>query len=280
MRLWIPIAGIALLLPTASARPEQPKPESSAPFKLTAEEHKSVDAALDRWEQWNARVKTFRCRFKRWRYDSAFSPSNPLQSVDSGTIEYAAPQRMMFRTDSTEKDGKATPLDDQRAEKWIFDGKSIYQYDFSKKLVIEHRLPPDIQPSRLVDGPLAFGFPLSIFPGLFDVKPLTPYPFGAKAKELKQRYYFRVITPRDAKDHIWFEAYPRSGNAALGKLQLIFNQRDMSPFALRIVEPNGKDYRVYQFYDMVVNGTPAAAKDDPFRPGVPTGWQRISDVPP
>ena len=41
---------------------------------------------------------------------------------------------------------------------------------------------------------------------------------------------------------------------------LIFKASDMSPFALRIVAPNGKDYTVYQFFDVVVND-PASRTD-------------------
>ncbi len=60
---------------------------------------------------------------------------------------------------------------------------------------------------------------------------------------------------------------------------MIFAARDMSPVALRITQPNGKDYSVYQFFDVVVNGPPSQPKDDPFHPAVPFGWQRIVDEP-
>ena len=50
---------------------EQPLPP---PFQLTPDEQKEIDCLLDRWEQWNARVKTFDCKFHRWIYDLVFNP--------------------------------------------------------------------------------------------------------------------------------------------------------------------------------------------------------------
>ncbi len=269
MKLGNRLAWIVLLLPTASVWSQPPKSESSPPFELTPEEEKSVDRALQRWEQWNSQVKTFHCRFKRWTYDGVFGSPGQPKYIDHGTIEYAAPHQMMIRVESTEKDGKETPIDNQRADHWIFDGKSIFEYISFKKQVIEHKLPPDIQINRLVDGPLSFGFATSIFHKLFSNKPPSPFPFGAKAEELKQRYFIRIITPHDAKDQIWLEAYPRGSIVDCSMKQLIFSARDMSPFALRIIDPNGKDYTVYQFFDIMVNGPPSSTDEDPFRPAVP-----------
>ena len=210
-----------------------------------------------------------------------FGPSGQPKYIDHGTIAYAAPHQMMIRVESTKQDGKATPIDDPRADHWIFDGKSIFEYNSFKKQVIEHKLPPDIQAGRLVDGPLAFSFAASIFGSLFSEKPPMPFPFGAKAAELKQRYFIRAITPKGCAGKMWLEAYPRGDIAVLcSKMQLIFTSRDMSPIAMRIVAPNGRDFTVFQFFDIVVNGPPSATDDDPFRPAVPPGWQRIGEESP
>ena len=151
---------------------------------------------------------------------------------------------------------------DARAEHWICDGKSVWEYSPAKKQVIEHKLPPELQGSRLVDGPLSFGFPVALLRGCVSSAsgsplPARPFPFGANAKELKQQYYIRTVTPADRRDQIWLEAFPRSAAACglpLPKTGVDLRRAsDMSPFALRIVQPNGKDYTVYQFYDIVVN---------------------------
>jgi TIGR03009 family protein len=257
---------------------------------LTPDEQTDIDRLLDRWEQWNARVKTFDCKFHRWSYDLVFNPPAPNQPIqpkysDLGVIKYAAPHRALFRVDKAEKDGKEVPIQNARAEHWVFDGKSLFELSSAKKQLIEHKLPPEFPGSRLVDGPLAFAFPISAFFGLFSLvlggepSKQYPFPFGAKAEELKQRYYIHAITPPNRQDQIWLEAYPRSRQYApwFQKMQLIFDAKDMSPLAMKIVQPNGKDYTSYQFYEVVVNAPPPSANDDPFRPVAPLGWKMTVD---
>ena len=142
--------------------------------------------------------------------------------------------------------------------------------------MIEHRLPANVQGTTLVDGPLTFCFPVGVFASIFGVPP-CPYPFGAKSKDLKEQFYIRQITPPAARhDEIWLEAYPRSSTlaAAFQRLDLIFRAKDMSPVAMKLVQPNGKVSIVYGFFDIAVN-SPATQGGDPFHPAVPAGWQKI-----
>ena len=189
-----------------------PSVKLDPPFKSTPDEEKNVDRLLARWEQWNAGAKTFDCRFKRWVYDAVFGRPDEPRFVELGSIKYAAPDRWMFRVDTTEENRKEVPIDPRRAEHWIFDGKSIVDFDHAKKQVVEHKLPPNLQGKRLIDGPLTFPM---FSAGLFwwikgPPEPPTPGPFNAKAKDLKEQYYIREITPADKRDQIWLEAYPRS----------------------------------------------------------------------
>jgi len=269
---------VAILLLTASCAPVKTV-KLSLPFKSTPDEEKNVDRLLARWEQWNAGVKTFDCQFKRWVYDTVFGRPDQPKSVDLGSIKYAAPDRGLYRIDKTEQDGKEVPIEDARAEHWAFDGKSIIECNHVKQQIIEHKLPPNFQGTKLVDGPLAFAFPAGVFSSIFGA-PARPYPFAAKAKELKEQFYIREITPPAARrTEIWLEAYPRSSRiaAAFQKLQLIFRASDMSPYAMKMVQPNGKDYIVYQFFAVAVNSPPPPPGDDPFHPAVPRGWQKIAD---
>ena len=129
--------------------------------------------------------------------------------------------------------------------------------------MIEHKLPPELQGKAIAKSPL-------------------PFMFGAEAQDLKARYYIRIITPPDAQKQIWLEAYPRYQQEAANfhHAQFIIDAQGMSPFALRIVEPNGKDFRVYQFYKIVVNDPLKFFQGDPFRPYTPAGWQLVPDTPP
>jgi hypothetical protein len=45
---------------------------------------------------------------------------------------------------------------------------------------------------------------------------------------------------------------------------------------VKIVQTNGKDYVVYQFYDIAIN-QPTQPGDDPFHPAMPSGWKKIGE---
>ena len=106
---------IAILLLTAACTPVKAV-ELPPPFLSSPDEEKSVDRLLARWEQWNAGIKTFDCRFKRWTYDTVFGRADQPRYVDLGTIKYAAPDCELFRTDKTiDGNGPEVPIDDARA---------------------------------------------------------------------------------------------------------------------------------------------------------------------
>ena len=252
------------------------------PFKSTPDGETKVDRLLARWEAWNAGVKTFDCHFKRWTYDTVFGPPNRPKFVDLGTIKYAAPDKSLFRVDATEKNGKQCPVENARAEHWTFDGKSIIEYNHRKKAMIVHKLPPEFQGSKLVDGPLAFGVPALAFSSLFGLPVTCPFPFAATAKQLKEQYFLHEVTPRNAPPTRYgSKPIPARERlpASMHHLQLIFRASDMSPFAMRLTQPNGKDYVVYQFYDVAVNKPPKPA-DDPFHPAKPFGRQKMIEETP
>jgi hypothetical protein len=282
-----------------TAPSESNKKASPGPFKLTAGQRAEVDRVLKRWEQWNAGIKTFDCRFTRWIYDPVFSDADRPLFVESGGIRYAPPGRIAFWIDRCESGGTMKEADDSRAERWVFDGNSVYQYRKSQREIVEHFVPPEIQSPlrRATDGPLAFGFPIVIFRSFifrFLMTPactaVDPFPFGANAEDLKRQYYLRTLAPDDPKEkeHVWLEAFPRTKSAAafIGTLQLVLVEKDSSPFALRVVDPDGggrtnyQRHTNYQFYDVSVNGASKQAADDWFRPAVPASWRLIRDAQP
>jgi TIGR03009 family protein len=284
-----------------AAPPENQKPEqkktaapaassaekpSACPFSLTPAEEKEVDEALARWEHWNARVKTFECRFKLWTYHTVFRQQGVPKFIEFGSIKFQSPDKIIVRIVSEEKDGRITPIEDNRAQWWVCDGKSFWDYSPVKKTATEYKLSPVLNAIHPVDGPLSFLFPSSIFIGLFSftLKPHEPsaFPFSAKANILKQEYYIRKFTSPDHQDQIQLEAYPRGQNSAsyAKRLQLIFQQRDMAPFALMIVDPNGKDYSTYQFFEMKINQPTKQTDEDTFPPKIPIDWQLIHDYDP
>jgi TIGR03009 family protein len=275
-RISWPAVILILLLSAACSPIQMADRKLPPPFRSTPEEQKNVDRLLARWEAWNAGVKTFDCGFKRWVYDGVFGPPDQPAHVDLGTIKYAAPDHAMFRVDKTEKNGEVAPIEDARAEHWTFDGTSLFEVNHAKSRIVERKLPAGVQGTKLVDGPLTFAFGVGGLCSVFGTPP-CPYPFTAKAKELKEQFYLRETTPpANRNDQVWLEAYPRSGRVAFApsKLELIFRASDMSPVAVKIVQPNDKNYVVYSFFDVAVNGPPASSGDNPFHPAVPVGWQK------
>jgi TIGR03009 family protein len=247
-------------LPGQGRQPVRQAPPEP-PFRLSPQQEAQVNHILDLWEKRNQKVKTFDCKFKRWVYDSVFGQQGVPKFVELGTIKFQSPDKGIFRLESSEKDGKLSPIEDSRALHWMCDGKSIWEYSPTKKQVIEYRLPPEAQGKAIARTPL-------------------PFLFGSSAQELKTRYFIRVLPPPDnSQDKICLEAYPRyqedAGNFKSAKF--IITARDLNPFALMLVDTNGKDYTAYQFYDIVMNDNWVIFKSDPFRVFIPRGWQLIPD---
>lgn len=254
---------IPVLTPRAPQQPAAPQQAVKAPFTLTPQEEARVDRVLVLWEQRNREIKTFDCAFKRWVYDVVFGSPNQAKYVDTGVVRYKSPDRGLFRAEQTEINGRLTPIEPARAEHWISDGKSIFEFNHTKKQLIEHKLPPELQGKAISDSPL-------------------PFLFSSEAQKLKQRYFIRIVTPADVTDQVWLEAYPRfqQGAANFHHAQFIITVQGMSPFALKLVQPNQKDYVVYQFYDIVINDPLRPFKGDPFRPATPMDWQKIVEEAP
>lgn len=231
--------------------------------RLTPQEEAQVDRILRLWEQRSAGIKTFECSFVRREWDPVFGPANAPRFVDIGAIKYAAPDKGEYVVEKALQDGKPVGIEPERAEHWICDGKSIFEYNTIKKQVIERRLPPELQGKAISDGPL-------------------PFLFGAKAESLKQRYVIRITTPPNMQgQQTWLEAFPRfRANAAdFRRAELILTNQDMTPFALQLEEPNGKKRTSYRFYEIVTNDPLRFFKLSPFQPTTPFGWKRVLDEP-
>jgi TIGR03009 family protein len=231
-------------------RPAPPQP----PFVLSLDEQRQLDQVLTAWEQRNKEVKRFECNVTRWRYDSVFGNGKQPEG-EPGVIKYAAPDKGMVR------------IDGKQPMHWICDGRAIYSYEYAtgkgeKNKVHEYSLPPELQGKGIADGPL-------------------PFVFGTEAQKLKQRYFLRLMTPRD-QGEIWLEAQPRFQRDAadFSKAELILKADGMQPFAVQLTDPNRKDRTVYQFDKVIINRRPFPLEPDPFRPTVPFGWQKVVEQAP
>lgn len=244
----------------------QPNPgPPQPPFVLTPAEEAQLDRVLLFWEKGSQGVQTFRAKFRRFEYNPGADfnrqdpnkPKDPNQptAVDDGEIRYQTPDKGLYSVDP------APRPEDSRPEKWICDGKAMYQYDFVNRVVREYRLPPEAQGKAIANGPV-------------------PFLFGAKADQLKRRYWMRLVTPPDVKNEIWLEAKPKFAADAQNfeKVELILSigQNDLVPTAVQIYQPGAKARTVYKLWNIVVNQKDLRLIfEDPFHARIPPGWQKV-----
>jgi TIGR03009 family protein len=254
--------------------PQQPQQPPPPPFTLSPQEEAQLDRVLKAWEQKSKDIKTFDASFKRWEYDpvlaeydralAAKQNSDPEAAVniDLGIVKYATPDKGVFQVLSTEgPDGKIKPIEPDRADHWICDGKSVYQYVPSRKQLVERKLPPEMQGKAIVDGPL-------------------PFLFGADSQKLRQRYWIRIVPPPPNNSNVvCLEAFPRYQQDAANfrAATLMLNVPEMTPNALQILQPNGKSHTSYIFYGVVFNDPLRFFQGNPFQPYTPRGWEKIVD---
>ena len=227
------------------------RPQPQPPFVLSPQEEAQLNQVLQAWEQRGQEVHKFDCKFTRFRYDPVWGKRDengqPIPFKDMGDIHYAAPDKGSFHIP-----------DGDRQERWICDGKAIFQYDFRKKQVLEYRLPPELQGKAISDGPL-------------------PFLFGSTANQLRQRYYLKMTQVDQAKKEIWLLALPRFQRDAanFSQAEIILSFPSMQPAALQLFQPN-KVRDVYVLADSGVNKTDLRRIfEDVFNARVPMGWQKV-----
>lgn len=245
---------------------------------LSAEHQKYLDQILRYWEFSSSKIKRYRCDFTRLEYDPVFGPKKWYKTKSEGAIKYSTPDKGLFHVKKIEyytspakpgEEPKYLPRPGDVDEKWICDGKTIFEFDHQNKRLIERQLPPEMQGKAIMDGPL-------------------PFLFGAKAKEIKQRYWIRVITPPKVKDEYWLEAFPKTRQDAANfkKIEIIIAQKDFLPKAIQIFDRNydprtNQTRTVLEFKNREVNWLKINPKEwitNFYKPATPKGWTRHKEA--
>lgn len=246
--------------------------EHLAPFQLSPREQQFVDEILSAWERHSGKITTFECQFTKWTYTPQFGPYNDKKQllasvIAKGELKYVQPDRGLYQekdvyfwNPQTNKFDKASA---DYGQHWVCDGRTVWQVDARQKLIREYPLPQDMQGKAIADGPVPFML------------------FGAEASKLKQRYFLRERTDAQyVQQEIWLEAYPRWKNDAANfrNAQLIMERSRFLPYALRMYNPNGQDYEVYEFKGVVLNNPFFPAKSLA-QPPVPRDWRLMREDP-
>ncbi|MBS0209214.1 MAG: TIGR03009 domain-containing protein [Planctomycetes bacterium] len=249
----------------APLAPQQPL----LPFPpLTPQEQAGVDQLLFAWEQRSGQIVTFSCDFTLFDYDAnwtvpAADPNKtPRRQVD-GQIKFAKPDKGAYIELPKEKEDSG--------ECWICDGKAVFTKDFADKRIVEHRLPAEMQGKLITESPL-------------------PFVFGVEARKLKERYWVRIITPSNARNQVWVEAYPKRAAdlANYRKVEVILDANDLLPSAVQVFAPTDDSPRkrvakVYAFRNIKRNGVIDRLNEfmNAFvSPSTPLGWTRVVEEPP
>ena len=256
--------------PAQVAAPQRPQG-----FPLAPADQKRMDQILSFWQQNTTNIKTFECRFRKWDYDGVFGVRQDgklLPKTESdGMLRYSKPDKGLYQV--TEVRDLVPPQAGERpkfkkregaaGERWVCDGATVYEFDFRQKRLVQTLLPPDMRGQAITTGPL-------------------PFMFGARANEIKQRYWMRELTPpKNVTNQYWLEAYPkRREDAANFKRVVVFLDRQkFLPIAMRIYERNGKSYSAYSFSHRKTNDL--ASHFDNWRgkfipKKLPAGWQQVT----
>ncbi len=254
-----------------------PTPRAPTWWPLPPQHQQYVDNVLKAWEQYGQQIDMFESKFVR----REFKPQRPGPNggeageptlVSEGVLKYKKPDKGLFEL----KDDR----DQSRAEKWICDGQSIFQYNFKEKVLTQNVLPPDLRGGNaLADGPV-------------------PFVFGAKAENVKSRYWIRPLrSPK--KEWIRLEAWPRRQQDAADFrfAEILLRAKDMQPVGIqlhgnrqRIILPGGRfafaegSRTTYSFFDTVINDPLRKFKGNPFSPRTPWKWTKtvkhIAPAPP
>ncbi|MDO4575418.1 MAG: hypothetical protein Q4D98_09435 [Planctomycetia bacterium] len=222
----------APIVPSAEGKGARPL---QAPFVLTPEQQVQTDAVLKRWEQFSTAIRTFESKFTRMLYVVSFQKAGELErKVETGELRYESPDKGMFSVNDAS---------DDPVEKWLCDGKNVFEYKFQQKQIDQHVLPPQMQGKGITSGPL-------------------PFLFGASMEELKRRYYIRLSQPATGQQRpgqVWIEAFPKTAEDSVEfqRAEMIITfVPEVRPLAIKLHKAN-KEQHVYVFdlKNMKVNKT-------------------------
>jgi TIGR03009 family protein len=272
----------------ANSNPIRPAAPRRAPFPpLAAQDQQYLDSVLNYWETSSDKIKVYECKFTRWEYDPVFArvldPKTGqlmAKTVASGVIKFASPDRGLYQVENQYQiappraRGESptyTPAGELGLEKWICDGTSVFEFDYPRKRLVERPLPKEMQGKAIAEGPL-------------------PFLFGAKAAQIKNRYWIRSLPlPQGVKDEYWLEAYPKRQNdaARYKKVEVILSKDPFLPKAIHIYDvnydPRSNPVRSsFKFEERQINPSNLLKRVDLlklfhsefYRPDTPSGWEK------
>lgn len=245
---------------------------------VSQREAEYIDKILNFWQFSSDKIKHYSCEFRRWEYDSVYGPANEAKTIADGVLKYEKPDKGLYKVEKMwhftlpAKPG-GMPQFLQRpgdvGEHWVCDGESIYQFNTKDKKIVQTILPPEMRGKAISNGPL-------------------PFMFGAKAEEMKRRYWLYVTTPKDSKGEYWLLAYPKTREDAANfkMVEIILDEKDFLPKAIQIFgrnynPPKNQSRSVFTFDKREINPflnnlqKYSIFHREFYKPATPRGWKKV-----
>jgi len=247
------------------------------PFFLKPEEQRELDEFLVRWERYSTSINRYDVNFNLFIHNpevaimNKMAPDQPLKTA-FGYFKYIAnPRRFVYAVEGEWQGGKQTKWDKDKnsfilAEKIIIDEKSVYQYDYPAKTVLQLNVPPELIGKGIADSPL-------------------PLIFGAKADDLKRRFSMKVERisvnqGNETVDMIRLYARPLyiEDQQEYKELEILLFEKNLMARGLKQWDINGSAFKIYDLRDPVINPkdrfSPLEIIKEWFTADVPNGWKR------
>ena len=267
----VPTGSSGYITTPSANQPAQVAPQPTLlppPFELSQNDQFRLNEFLSHWENFGKGIKRVSCNVHVREFDGGvFNQSSKVpMSHTWGQFRYISPNKLLYHIrgeysyiakagEEPQPEWKAS----SNESKIVYDGKSLTQYDFRKKVatvfpIIEEEWNDDLS----MDGP----FPLF---------------FIANAKKLQDRFYLRIVTPADkVQTDVWIEAFPRyPGDAQEFKsIIVLLRLSDLQPYHLRRTRINGKSYSDLEFQDVTIN-----KGFWNIEASVDLGWKKTTEAP-
>lgn len=244
--------------------PQLKRPQASW-GELSPQEEAELELVLQAWEKQSSEVKTLQCTFQCWKYDRVFGDGEVPSRIYRGIIGYAAPDKGHYRLTDEAEDPKVNPprFIKKDGEYWVCDGNAVYEFNHQEKKVVERRLPANLKGKAISNSPL-------------------PFVFGTTAAQMRQRYWMRLITPKELiGSEVWLKVEPKysEDRANYQEATAILAENRMLPKAVSLKLPNGNHVN-YVFDTPSINSLVKQIMGEFKVPATPRGWKREVEEPP
>jgi len=260
-------------LPVPNGPPQGDPKQVLVPFRLTTQEYAELNLVLTEWEKRSSKIVNLKCEFSVWQTNNTFK----TVTEKFGELMYQAPDKGFYHERFEKVIEKGPEGDVFKWEKkatlphWASNGTSIFEVKHTEAKVIEHVLPENLKGEAIRNGPL-------------------PFIFVAKADQVKNRYFLRVISTEfdREKKRVLLEIFPRYQQDAANfrRAEVILTEENFMPLGLKMVDPSGESETMYGFGKYEINSNPTIFQNvvrlfkyDPFAPH-PSGYTRVVETAP